>query len=454
MSIATLFNRPVLFALSVGLVFSTGCVEVDAPAPDTHASTLADYDEYTYQDGRLTDSVLYDKILGCLVGSAIGDAMGAPTEMWQQTDIDDEYGHVDSLTLVLREPSPEGPWSYNLPPGAGTDDTRWKDLMVDYLVQEHNYRTGNRPLVCSVGRFSTFINTRYANHVEELKETSGLEPEPLEDAMRRVTWLQEWARLTRAYSANDVDAYRNALSRFYGGEMSCAGMLYAPVVGAAFPGRPGPAYQAAYDLGLFDLGYARDITGLTAALTAAAFAPDATPETFVQVMRETDPEGFFRSRLIGRVAYQQFKQARAIVRVANRTTPEEVRKMKLRIPVGYLHDSLTYGRKMKAYELLDEAKQDVPFHAGEINLVNLTALLFSNYQFDPAMEFVINYGRDNDTVAAITGSILGALRGFHALPREARETVLRVNREVLEIDLEARASDLTEAVLSRRPPQD
>ena len=42
------------------------------------------------------------------------------------------------------------------------------------------------------------------------------------------------------------------------------------------------------------------------------------------------------------------------------------------------------------------------------HLINLTALLFSNYQFQPAMEFVTNYGRDNDTVAAVTGAILGA----------------------------------------------
>ena len=64
----------------------------------------------------------------------------------------------------------------------------------------------------------------------------------------------------------------------YGGEVSCAGMLYAPVVGAAFPGRPDKAYAAAYTIGLFDLGYARDITGLTAALTAVAFLPQADPK--------------------------------------------------------------------------------------------------------------------------------------------------------------------------------
>ncbi|MCP9235815.1 ADP-ribosylglycohydrolase family protein [Lewinella sp. JB7] len=408
------------------------------------------YDEEDYQDHTLSDSLLYDKILGSLVGSAIGDAMGAPTEMWNQPDISDEYGHVDSLDLVLREPSPEGPWNYNLPPGAGTDDTRWKALMTDYTLREHDFRSANGPLVFSAARFSEFINERYAVSIDELKATTGLAPEPLEDAMRRLTWLQEWARVTRAYAAGDLDGYRNALARFYGGEMSCAGMLYAPVIGAAYPGRPLAAYRGAYELGLFDLGYARDITGLTAALTAAAFTPGASPETFVQVMREVDPEGFFRSRLLGRVAYQQFRQARGIVRIARRLNREDVREMKLRIPESYPYDSLTYAQTQKAYELLAQSRQDVPFHAGEINLINLTALLFSDYAFAPAMEFVVNYGRDNDTVAAVTGAILGALHGFRGLPVDQREMVLRVNREVLEIDLEAHAAALTQAVLARR----
>ncbi|PHL00202.1 ADP-ribosylglycohydrolase [Neolewinella marina] len=411
-----------------------------------------EYRESDYQDEALTDSLLYDKILGSLVGSAIGDAMGAPTEMWSPTDISNEYGHVDSLDMVLREPSPEGPWAFNLPPGAGTDDTRWKDLMVDYCLEEHDVRSRSLPLAFSGGRFGRFIDDRYRRRVEELKAVSGLEPEPLEAAMRRLTWLQEWATVARAYTSGDVDAYRDALSRFYGGEMSCAGMLYSPVIGAVYPGRPEAAYRAAYEVALFDLGYARDITGLTAALTSVAFRPGATADDFVTVMREVDPEGFFRSRLIGRVAYRLFQQARGIVRTARELTPEEARSMDFRLPDRYPYDSLSYARTLKAYELLDRAKQDVPFHAAEIHLINLTALLFSDYQFQPAMEFIVNYGRDNDTVAAVTGAIIGALKGSSRLPAEERDRVIRVNREVLDIDLEVQARRLTDAILQRRAP--
>ena len=402
------------------------------------------------QDASIPDSVLHDRILGLLVGSAIGDAMGAPTEMWSQADIESEYGHVDTLDMVLREPSPEGPWQFNLPPGAGTDDTRWKDLMVNYCLGEHDVRSPNAPLRFSASRFAHFINDRYVKRVEELRAVSGLEPEPLENAMRRLTWLQEWATVSRAYASGDIDAYRNSLSRFYGGEMSCAGMLYSPMMGAVYPGRPEAAYQAAYDISIFDQGYARDITATTAALTARAFTPGVGPDDFLRVAREVDPEGFFRSRLIGRVSYRIFQQARSIAQAAARITPADVRKLDFRMPRRYPYDSLTYARTLKAYEMLDLAKQDVPFHAAEIHLINLTALLVSDYQFGPAMEFVVNYGRDNDTVAAVTGAIIGALRGYDRLPVEARERVVRVNREVLGIDLERQAQRLTQAVLDRR----
>ncbi|MEO0732668.1 MAG: ADP-ribosylglycohydrolase family protein [Bacteroidota bacterium] len=405
------------------------------------------YSESVYQDTSLTDSVLYDKILGSLVGSAIGDAMGAPTEMWDQWTISEEYGHVDSLDLVLREPSPEGPWDYNLPPGAGTDDTRWKQLMTRYVLSEHDLRAPGKALSLLPARFATYLNGAYAASLKDLQQTEGVEPEPYEDSMRRLTWLQEWARVSRAYAAGDLDGYRNTLSRFYGGEMACAGMLYAPVIGATFPGRPEEAYRAGYDLALFDLGYARDVTGLTAALTAAAFSPDAKLDTFTNVLRDIDPADFFRSRLLGRVTYQQYKLARSIVRQARRVA---VANPDLHLPDEYPYDSLTYTQTIKAYELLAKARQDAPFHAGEIHLINLTALLYSELDFSRALEFVTNYGRDNDTVAAVTGAILGARNGFNQLPQDQRELVIRVNREVLDIDLEALAWDLTQAVLARR----
>lgn len=60
-------------------------------------------------------TTLYDRILGALVGFAIGDAMGATTEFMSQKEIERKYGQVSSLI--------GGGWLH-LKPGEVTDDTQ------------------------------------------------------------------------------------------------------------------------------------------------------------------------------------------------------------------------------------------------------------------------------------------------------------------------------------------
>ena len=103
----------------------------------------------------------------------------------------------------------------------------------------------------------------------------------------------------------------------------------------------------------------------------------------------------------------------------------------------------------QAYALLDAKNQDLPFHAGEIFLVNLTGLLFFNFDFTKTLAFVVNFGRDNDTTAAVTGAILGAYWGAEKLPEEMVHSVLSVNSTVLAIDLKALAGQLTDSIFSR-----
>ncbi|GJM36306.1 MAG: hypothetical protein DHS20C18_53070 [Saprospiraceae bacterium] len=415
-----------------------------------HFPPASTYEETDYQDTTLLAEVLYDKLLGLLVGSAIGDAMAAPTEMWWRETITDEYNYVDSLDLVLREPSPEGPWDFNQPPGAGTDDTRWKALTIHFLEASQKARPQKQAPVLTARHFADYIASSYEREIDTLKATAGVEPEPFEAAMRQLTWLQEWARVARAYQSGDIDAYRNTVDRFYGGEMACAGLLYAPTIGAFYPGRPKAAYQQMHDLSIFDLGYARDLSSLTAALTAAALHPDFKPDSLLKIYREIDQAGYFRSRLLGRIAYQQLGQARSMVRKAKRMLLEDFEDQAYRFPPDYPYDSLYYARTQYVYEELSELKQSVPFHAGEIHLIHLTALLFCDFDFKKSMEFITNYGRDNDTVAAVTGAVLGAYHGFGKLPVEQRDLVVRVNREVLDIDLEVLARSLTELILARR----
>ena len=54
----------------------------------------------------MRETQLYDKVLGCLVGGAIGDAFGIRTEMMHYRDIEAQYGHVTHFDpLPPRRPS-------------------------------------------------------------------------------------------------------------------------------------------------------------------------------------------------------------------------------------------------------------------------------------------------------------------------------------------------------------
>ncbi len=391
---------------------------------------------------RMSRDSLYNKVLGALVGSAVGDAMGAPTEMWSRDNIRLEYGFVDSLDRVMREPSPEGTWDYNLPAGGTTDDTRWKVFISQYILKKSSsFYSVSGP---DAYDFAQAIVDQYNAELTTIKDISGFEPEPYEDQMRRIAWLQEFALVARAYTKKDIDGYRMAVNKFYGGDMACPGLLYSPTIGIMYPGAPDLAYQTSYRLSIFDIGYAMDITSLTAAMVAEAMTYHSSQDKILEVLANIDPQQYFRSRLLGRITYRIYREALYIASEAKKVSTYQVDDLSL---TPDIRDTLYLAQLQKAYEMLDDRNQDVPFHAGELHLINLTALIFTNFNFRKALEFVINYGRDNDTVAAITGTILGAYHGFNGIPSDMRETVLQTNKEKLGIDLKEIAGQLTDMMI-------
>lgn len=402
---------------------------------------------------------LYDRVLGSLVGSAIGDAMGAPTEMWSRDQIQAEYGFVRDLHTAMRPPSPEGTWAMNVRAGATTDDTRWKALMVDYLTDDDSIVRAASPAL-RARDLAELLSARFTGEIEQLRKLSTDDPaHQLIDGVMRMQWLQEWDGVARAYLTGDVDEYRRTLDRFYGGEMVCAGLLFSPTLGAYYPGDPEAAYRNTFAVDVYDLGYARDVAAVTAAMVAAAMVPDATPGSILSVLADVDPQDYFETRLVGRLAYEMLREARGIVHAARKVedAPDAGPPTP---PLGSgsavrMHPWANSGMSPRAraqleaaYLLLDAKKQRMPFHAGEIHLVNLTALLYSNFDFPGALAFVVNWGRDNDTTAAVTGAVLGAYLGVAKLPQDWVKQSLEKNRG-LGIDLEALADRLTTAILQR-----
>ncbi|WP_174238262.1 ADP-ribosylglycohydrolase family protein [Cyclobacterium xiamenense] len=381
----------------------------------------------------LSEEELANKVKGMLVGSAIGDAMGAPTEMWDRESIDRTYGWVDDLDSMVREVSPEGTWKVNLPAGGTTDDTRWKKLVFEYLETQPT-----RELDPTA--FSRHIVREYEAYFSDFQTLRPEQTEALEYANLRVLWLQEWYKVSKPILNEDLMGYQQALGKFYGGEMVCAGLLYAPAIGLRYPGQPEMAYEQAYRLSLYDIGYAKDISALSAAMTAAAMTANGDKTKLLDVLRSVDPESFFKSRLVGRSSYRILEIAREIAETVHAASAPEKN-----LPG---EASAKNSAMQQAFVLLDKHLQDMPFHAGEIHLQVLTAMLVADFDFRDSLTFLVNYGRDNDTTAAILGGILGAFHGYENLPDAMKTRVVDVNKNLLDIDLHALAETQTNHILS------
>ena len=404
--------------------------KIDIPSP-----TKVEYETDTI---TLSQEEKYDKILGALVGSAIGDAMGASTEMWHRNAIQLKYGYITGLTPAVREQSPEGTWEHNLAAGATTDDTRWKYLMVKYLSTNKKDK--------NAATFAKFITDYYGDLVETLGDREmKTDPDLLDDQIEKMDWVKEWARVALAYQKSP-EAYQKAQNRFYGGEMSCAGQLYTPMFGLITE-NPEDAYNMAYDHALFDLGYAKDISALVATMTQMAMRTQ-NMEAILNTAIFVDPHGYQDSRLVGRIA-----SATADGAIKNVLTIQQMvlvdslvakDSLLFRMPKGFQGSQKDWVRQEMAYRLLEKDEKAIAFHAGEIWQILVMGMQFGEGDFEKTLEFIVNYGRDNDTVAAVAGMIMGAKEGFANLPKDLKEEIIKVNREQLGIDLELLAQELVD----------
>jgi len=363
--------KKILLATLSILVLSEACkesgseIEINSPVKTAFASDTI----------NLSKEQRYDKILGALVGSAIGDAMGASTEMWHRDAIQLKYGYITGLTPAVREQSPEGTWEHNLLAGATTDDTRWKYFMVKYLSSHKSNR--------NAASFSKFISDYYGDLAKTLgKAKIRTDPDLLDDQNEKIDWIKEWARVALAYQKSP-EAYQKAQNRFYGGEMSCAGQLYTPMFGLV-ANNPEEAYNTAYEHTLFDLGYAKDISALVSAMTQMAMRTK-NMDSIINVATFVDPHGYQDSRLVGRISYATADAVvKNVLRIKQLVLIDSLvvkDTLTFKLPKGFPDTQKDWVRQEMAYQMLEKDEKAIAFHSGEIWQILITGLQFGEGDF-------------------------------------------------------------------------
>ncbi|WP_328387575.1 ADP-ribosylglycohydrolase family protein [Streptomyces sp. NBC_00400] len=343
---------------------------------------------------------LEDRAAGCLVGAAVGDALGGPVQGWSPEEIVKRHGgRVEGIVGPFhdnwRTARPLTP--YHKGDGHVTDDT----LMTHALVRV--YETVRDHLDAY----------DIADHlVPDLIGTPRWIPELETEALplQRIFLAEKWIVARLHYGHADP---REA---GVGNIVNCGAAMYMAPVGIVNAGNPDRAYAEALDIaGAHQASYGREAAGVFAAAVAAAFLPDATPSSVVVQALRLAKDGT-------RAAIEAVCEAAAsLTDTASAPAP-------LRAAVAPFD---TVGPDYRNPSL--GARRPSRLHAVEELPIALGMLLTGGGDFRATVLGAVNYGRDCDSIATMSGALAGALRGAAAVPAEWSEEVARASR----LDLQA-----------------
>lgn len=306
---------------------------------------------------------LYDRVYGCLLGQALGDAFGAAGDMHclPQPPIDD-----------LVAPPPDHPIHGGLQVGEYTDDTIFALAILDSFLE------GGKPNGASIAR-----------SFREAIDRLGLAA----------------SRLIGPSTKAAIDAWHR------GEELGKAGrfgwtngsVMRVALVGLRYPGDLDETVEAAYESAMPT--HNTDIGISSAAAVACAVSRAAAGNPTVDDLIDAACRGADRAMRYGYrfIAPSVSRRIRFAVELAKADKPVIERQRDI-------YDLV--GTGLPAYEMTAAALAHVVLAAGDpVETIRLST----------------NTGGDTDTTAAIAGAIAGTLRGAGSFPLAWVEAVNRVN---------------------------
>ncbi|WP_328762428.1 MULTISPECIES: ADP-ribosylglycohydrolase family protein [unclassified Streptomyces] len=348
---------------------------------------------------------LEDRAAGCLVGAAVGDALGGPVEGWSPDRIVERHGgRVHGIV---------GPWHedwrtarpiapYHKGDGHVTDDT----LMTHALVRVYEAVRDHLDAYAVAEHLvpDLMTNPRWIPELEA-------EALPLQ----RIFLAEKWIVTRLHYAHADPREAGN------GNIVNCGAAMYMAPVGIVNAGHPAGAYAEALDIaGAHQSSYGREAAGVFAAAVAAACVPGATASSVVDTALALAKDGTREA-------------IAAVCEVAGRHRDFESALAPLRAAVAP-YDSV--GPDYRSPSL--GARRPSRLHSIEELPIALGMLVVADGAYEGSVLGAVNYGRDCDSIATMAGAIAGALAGVRAVPPVWAKQVAEASR----LDLHAPASAL------------
>ena len=333
---------------------------------------------------------LESKIEGMLIGSAIGDAAGGPVEFvvppeqsfWSTTDQKitkegiDALGSLFKLRPYPKDVEPFAQWEAYGPEGTITDDTRFKLILFNTLLNYDGELT-RQNFAQSVLDFRETLPDKYKDNYDE--------------------WIPEIAFATNWALGKRENAY--PVERIWGGIPTMEGQMPFIPIAALSPYDPAWCYLRTYELGYFDIGVAKDMNSALVAGLARALQEDGNWHNFEEAMREVDPYKYNEVLYVDRQLIKWLDLSHRLVEQAN-------------------------GNIARLFTLLEENLETTYWWEAWVPIVVVMACAeIVDYYPLASMQLMIEFGHDTDSYAQVMGAIMGAIHGKDVWPADIARTV-------------------------------
>jgi len=342
-------------------------------------------------------NLLFDKILGYLIGGACGDAMGCPVEWMHYEDISAQWGWVDRfIDFVPQKHHPhkfyEGPTlfmpnagydittinslgAWDLSKGTYSDDMRFRLLLCSAMLEKENAISGSE--------FADYL-IRY-----RLQATSG-----------KSQGIPSWKGPEKEWAEQLSSGVM--LEALYGKRQPVGFCLtWDGPVGLLYPANEKLASRHGY---------------VMATCIAHAFHPDATIDSLVEC-------ACANTYLYGELAQELLNRIQGAVELARKS--ESVNRF-----YREFYDRFLVPQPSWQIYILEQ----IP--------AALALLTFGANDPKQAILSAVNFGRDTDTIACMVGELAGSLFGASALPTDWIKTIIVANPNPKITDIAVRFRNL------------
>jgi ADP-ribosylglycohydrolase len=344
----------------------------------------------------MENSQLFKKVYGCLLGGAIGDALGGPVEHLTPEEIHETYGgNLDRYVPYTVPPSHHGHFGEGKRIGAYTDDTRLKHLFCEAI-----FKAGGKP--------------RYGDLAHVLAKAYHQAPDDMHEGFVEEYYMKAiWGRD----------------KTIFGGEPTNGAIMANSPLGLITACRPDEAYQLGFDLAFFTVGHAKNAAAMMVTAIAEAMRPNPTIDGVIEAARQ---------------AHFRFERRRQGDHWHN--TP-----WRYDANITFLDKALEIARQERDVFAIRKPLMELlewgHLFSDSIHTIVVALAMFVAAQADIKQTLVgaIMYGRDKDSYASVAGALAGAFHGIDAIPPEWIQPVIDGNPEV---DMRDYALRLTELIVN------